>query len=306
MNRIIIVSLLILSAIGAWADKKMTISNADTGESFEVMVPDGLRIYEYNGNWLDSIPYLTEHARWGEPWAYEALADCYRYGNGGVKRSFFTSLCLFELAGKNPTDVINDIRMINNDDPYVIFSRMIDYIEIKDFKKIKCAIDTLHESGYYDADILLQYINCNGEEVRKREIIEYIIDNNTTADACIFAASVLNMCEPKDTAKIEMDWALPLLLDKIPYFYSLMGENLYADTLKSDEGEGYADNHTEEEVNRRRKAVEYLIKADEHAMLTRQGARLLYHYCTNDSSSDWINLPEEDLYRVQQIARISE
>ena len=43
----------------------MTIRNADTGESFEVSVPDGLkiRIDEYNSNWLDSIPYLVEHAR---------------------------------------------------------------------------------------------------------------------------------------------------------------------------------------------------------------------------------------------------
>lgn len=77
MNRIIIVSFLFLSTIVAFADEKMAIRNSDTGESFEVMVPDGLRIYEYNSNWLDSIPYLIEHARWGEPWAYEALGDCY-------------------------------------------------------------------------------------------------------------------------------------------------------------------------------------------------------------------------------------
>ena len=77
-----------LSSFAAMADKKMIIRNADTGESFEVMVPDVLRSYEYNGNWLDSIPYLVEHARNGEPWAYEALAECHRYGKGGVKRSF--------------------------------------------------------------------------------------------------------------------------------------------------------------------------------------------------------------------------
>lgn len=41
MNRIIIVSFLFLSTIVAFADEKMTIRNSDTGESFEVMVPDG-------------------------------------------------------------------------------------------------------------------------------------------------------------------------------------------------------------------------------------------------------------------------
>ena len=69
------------------ADKKMTVRNADTGEPFEVSVPDGLKTYEYNSNWLDSVPYLVVRARYGEPWAYEALGDCYRYGKGGVEQS---------------------------------------------------------------------------------------------------------------------------------------------------------------------------------------------------------------------------
>lgn len=109
MNRIIIVSFLILSAISALADKKMTIYNADTRESFDVTVPDGLRIYEYNGNWLDSIPYLTEHACWGEPWAYEALAECHRYGKGGLKKSILNALFYYDLAGKNIEDCMVEI-----------------------------------------------------------------------------------------------------------------------------------------------------------------------------------------------------
>lgn len=40
MNRIIIISFLFLSAIVAFADKKMTIRNSDSGESFEITVPD--------------------------------------------------------------------------------------------------------------------------------------------------------------------------------------------------------------------------------------------------------------------------
>lgn len=81
--------------LSVFADKKMTIRNSDTGESFEVTVPDGLRIYEYNSNWLDSIPYLMEHTRYGEPWAFEALGDCYRYGKGGMTRSFINAIMAF-------------------------------------------------------------------------------------------------------------------------------------------------------------------------------------------------------------------
>ena len=75
--RICIVLLTLMSALFSFADKKMTIRNIDTGESFEISVPHGLkiRIQEYNSDWLDSIPYLVEHARWKEPWTYEAIAE---------------------------------------------------------------------------------------------------------------------------------------------------------------------------------------------------------------------------------------
>lgn len=53
-------------------------------------------------------------------------------------------------------------------------------------------------------------------------MIEYIIDKNTGADACAFAAGGFMISEHNDTAKIEMDWALPLLLEMIasPLLYS--------------------------------------------------------------------------------------
>lgn len=136
MNRLFIIAVLLLSTFAVMADKKMTIQNADRGESFEVMVPDGLRIYEYNGNWLDSIPYLVEHARYGEPWAYEALAECHRHGKGGVKRSLINALFYYDLSGKNVEDCMAEIAQANHDDPIAVFSRLVDYIENKDFDHI--------------------------------------------------------------------------------------------------------------------------------------------------------------------------
>ncbi|MCM1141565.1 MAG: hypothetical protein NC453_23585 [Muribaculum sp.] len=89
---------LLLTSLISYAEEKMTIINSDTGESFEVSVPAGMRIYEYNSNRLDSIPYLVERARYGEPWAYETLGDCYRYGKCGVERSILKALTFYDLA----------------------------------------------------------------------------------------------------------------------------------------------------------------------------------------------------------------
>lgn len=107
-TRNFILLLVLLSALTSFADKKMTICNDDTGESFEVSVPDGLKIYEYNSNWLDSVPYLVEHARWKKPWAYEALAECYRYGKGGVEKSMFNAIMSYEEAGMSATKVAEE------------------------------------------------------------------------------------------------------------------------------------------------------------------------------------------------------
>lgn len=73
----------ILSSFTSFSDRRMSVENIESGEAFEVTVPDGLKITHYNSNWLDSVPYLIEHARWHEPWAYNALAECYSYGKGG-------------------------------------------------------------------------------------------------------------------------------------------------------------------------------------------------------------------------------
>lgn len=107
-TRVFILFLVLLPALNSFADKKMTIRNADTEEFFEVSVPDGMNIYEYNSNWLDSIPYLVEHARWTEPWAYKSLAECYRYGRGGIEKSMFNAIMSYENAGMSATKVAEE------------------------------------------------------------------------------------------------------------------------------------------------------------------------------------------------------
>lgn len=288
--------------MAAYADRKMTIRNSDSGESFEVTVPDGLRIYEYNSNWLDSIPYLMEHARNGEPWAHDALGDCYRIGKGGVTRSFINAIMAYDFAGKDISGFIATIRQNNEDEPMAVFTRLIDYVENMDYDRIVCAIDTLNESGYHSADILREYVSRRNDGIKKSEVIEYLANPGTDADACLFAAVGYTLCELKDTAEIDVSWIKPLILDKIPFFYSEIGVRKYEDTIKADTAVGYAEDATERDVNDRKKAVEYLLKADEHALLFNKAARWLYHYCTQDSSSDWVNLSEEDLCRIGIIA----
>ena len=306
MNRIIIVSFLFLSAIVAFAEEKMTICNSDTGESFEVMVPDGLRIYEYNSNWLDSIPYLIEHARWGEPWAYEALGDCYRDGKGGVKMSIVKALGYYDLAGMDIDAIISGIAEIDHDSPFAVMPRFINYLEDRNYDKVLCALDTLNEYDYHSADILRSYIHRKTEKVALSEILEYITSKDTDADAAFFAAGGASICLKLDTIKTDISSFIPVLLNKIPFLYSQFGERKYKKTIKAETPDGYAEDATIQDVEDRKKAVEYLLKADELGVLSKEAARLIIDYCTNDSTSDWVMMSEEDWMRIEQIANIRE
>lgn len=100
--RITFILLGVLSTMLMFADKKLTVRNSDTGESFEVTLPDGLKNYQINSYWLDSIPYLQEHARHNESWAYKAIGDCFRNGKGVGILSKENMLIVLDFCMENP------------------------------------------------------------------------------------------------------------------------------------------------------------------------------------------------------------
>lgn len=216
MNRIFIFAALLLSAMTVMADKKMRIRNADTGESFEMTVPDGFKMYSYNGNWLDSIPYLVEHARYGEPWAYEALAECHRHGKGGLKRSFLNTLFYYELAGKGIEDSFKEIEQSNHDDPVAVFARVINYLENDEIDHVLCAIDTLHNFDYHSADILSKYIRKEGK-TELEDVLKYATDPDTDPDASVFTIVGYALSNKNDSTKVDISWSRSLFMDKIPF-----------------------------------------------------------------------------------------
>ena len=72
MNRVIIIALVLLSVISAMADNNTTIRNYTS--------------------------WNMGHARWSEPWACEALAECHCHSKGGLKRSILNASFYYDLA----------------------------------------------------------------------------------------------------------------------------------------------------------------------------------------------------------------
>lgn len=254
---------------------------------------------------LDSVPYLTEHARQGEKWAYEALAECHRYGKGGLKRSFINALAYYNLAGRDVEDYMTKVAQKDPDDPFGMFMRIPDYIESQKLDCISGAVDALSRVGYHSADILVKEMDCRGK-MKLEDVLEYATDPDTDPDAALFASLGYVAFNANDSVKIKLAEVIPSILGKIPYLYSVWGADRYQGTIKSDSPDGYAEDSRAEDSEVRRKAVEFFLKADEHGALTKYGARLLYHYCTSDPTSGWVNLTEDDYHRLKQIGGISE
>lgn len=308
MYRVIFASLLLAVLPQAQADKKLTVSNASGDEAFEVAVPDGVKVYEYNANWLDSIPYLTEHARHGEPWAYEALARCHRFGKGGRERSMLNALAYYDLAGINADSLRAEIEKADHDDPLALFCRLMGYLERADKDRIISVVDTLNSAGYHSADILCRYIHAGAEKMTPADVMAYATDPDTDPDAAFLACTAYKLQPDNDDNddKADNSWAQFLVMDKIPYLYTVFGTEIYEKTVRPESAGGHAGDTTAENHDLRHKAVEFLLKADGQGALSKDGARLLYHYCTTDPMSQWVNMSADDLARIRQLAGIPE
>lgn len=79
----------------AYAQQRLIVRNSETGESFEVEIPDGLTVTA--DGWTDSVEVYREHARQGDVEAYRKLARCYEDGIG-VEANFVNMMYFYGQA----------------------------------------------------------------------------------------------------------------------------------------------------------------------------------------------------------------
>lgn len=269
------------------------------------MTAQSTGVSAHDSSMLDSIPFLSEQARHGEPWAYEALAECHRHGRGGVTRSVINAICNYELAGKNIRSYVAEIEKDDPADPIVIFSHIIDYLGTENHARIFAAIDTLHMAGYRSADVLAEYLRRE-ESVPLEEVMEYIADSGTDTDAAAFACIGYSVRHTNDSTHTDMSSIATMMMDRIPYLYSLAGKKKYNGAVESDSIGGFSCIYSPQAITDRREAAVYFLKADRSGALSQEAARMLYHYCTCDSTSAWVGIHDADLLRIKRLADISE
>lgn len=294
-TRVFIFFFVLLSALNSFADKKMTIRNADTEESFEVSVPDGMNIYEYNSNWLDSIPYLVEHARWTEPWAYKSLAECYRYGRGGIEKSMFNAIMSYENAGMSATKVAEEAFESDPSDELGLINHLMEGVSKKSLteEQVVSMIDNMLTPIPSWASLLKDIMQYSSDD--RISFIKSQLSNESTPDEVLVGFGCLAMYDTeafnKMFAGVTDDYMRNIRVygEKLPPIYDVAGERLWRKYL-NENGEEYMIN-----------ALECMYRADQAGFLSKGNMTRVLTYCEQYGKNKHILFSDEDLARFDKI-----
>lgn len=265
--------LFMVAILASCSDMQLAESIADVKES---------EMVKENANGSAEINALVERARWGDGQAYLQLADCYRDGIG-VKKNFLRMLAMVEQARDH--GVIHSekeyMTQIPDDNDIKRFFNLMDksssqLIEEKD--SIMAQLATIESP---DAHALFGVLCVeSGDSVRGFEIIRDASERGSDFAALLNALPDWKGNIQPDKMKLEQ------LAERIPLAYNLLGKL----SLKPDEN-GIIDE---------RKVAYYYMKADEHALLSRRGARWLLAYHKDVGIP---GLTESDVNRLEAFIR---
>lgn len=298
-NRIFLFLLALIPAVYTLADEKITFRNIDTGESFEVSVPDGLKIsiQEYNSDWLDSIPYLVEHAKWKESWAFEALADCYRYGKGGVDKSMFNAIMCYEEAGKSARDMADEAYENDPTDEFGLLNHLMEGLDKKQLSEedTRLLIDGL-TTQKPDWIVFLRDILGQKIEARKEFIFSRLKPDSSSDEFLIgFACLAMDDRHIFDKTFVNVSDGymrkVRIIGKKLPPIFDVIAEKLWRK---------YEEN-TEDKGKYLSAALECMYHADKGGFLSKHNMTAILTFCEKNGIDDRIPFSEEDLARFDAI-----
>lgn len=230
----------------------------------------------------DSIMSLLYQARWGDGSAYLKLADCYRDGIG-VKKDFLGMITMAHMAEWRGA-----------------INRMDDYIyglpEGHEYKTLFLLLDD-YKSYIQEGTDSVEHMLCNNDSPEAKTLLGIItIDKgdtisgiNMVKDAaeqgCSLAELLLTIPEWKGRLRADAT-NLAIIAHRVPLANLILGDLYYEPD--------------ENGKSNKQLAVEYYMKAEEHAVLGRHGAERVLDYYRNGGN---IQLTEDDIKRLELIVQ---
>lgn len=230
----------------------------------------------------DSVVSLFNHARWGDGSAYLKLADCYRDGFG-VKKDLLGMFTMAEMAKTRG--------VIQNVEEYVC--------NLPDGNEFKSLVKLIYNCKFYNqesTDSVMQSLRENSTPDAQTFLGLVMMDQSDTLTAknlineaanqdCSLAKLLLTIPNWKGVVRPDSK-KLAVIAEQIPLAYCILGNFYY----EPDEN-----GNTDKQL-----AVEYYMKAEEHAVLGRHGAERVLDYYRNGGN---VQLTEDDIKRLKLIVQ---
>ena len=230
----------------------------------------------------DSVMSLLYQARWGDGSAYLKLADCYRDGIG-VKKDFFGMITMAHMAEWRGA--------INCMDDYIY-----GLPDGHEYKALFLLMDG-YKSYIQEGRDSVEHVLCNNASPEAKTLLGIItIDKGDTISGMNMVKDAAEQgCSLAELLLTIPDWEgrlradatkLGIIAHRVPLAYLILGDLYYEpdDNGKSNE----------------QLAVEYYMKAEEHAVLDRHGAERVLDYYRNGGN---VQLAEDDIKRLELIVQ---
>lgn len=200
------------------------------------------------------IEMLIQQARQGKTEAYDALAVCYRDGDG-VRQSLFNMMTMYSLScKKSGKNLENVIRSLGENNPLCLLIDVLDHSHVEDIPQesvVKLREVSPADAMIYDAFYALK---CKNDTVASEDLLKEAAKQGSDL-ACVIQLALYQHLGYND----KYEYYLHEYADRYPVVNVLLGD-LYMKDI-SDEN--------------LQKAVMCYTAADRYGMLTAGGARRL-------------------------------
>lgn len=230
----------------------------------------------------DSIKSLLYQARWGDGSAYLKLADCYRDGIG-VKKDFFGMITMAHMAEwRGATNRIDDyIYGLPDGHEYKTLFLLMDGYKSYIQEGTDSVEHVLSNNGSPEAKTLLGIITIDkGDTISGMNMVK-----DAAEQGCSLAELLLTIPDWKGRLRADVT-KLGIIAHRVPLAYLILGDLYYE---PDDNGK-----------SNKQLAVEYYMKAEEHAVLDRHGAERVLDYYRNGGN---VQLTEDDIKRLELIVQ---
>lgn len=230
----------------------------------------------------DSIKSLLYQARWGDGSAYLKLADCYRDGIG-VKKDFFGMITMAHMAEwRGAINRMDDyIYGLPDGHEYKTLFLLMDGYKSYIQEGTDSVEHVLSNNGSPEAKTLLGIITLDkGDTISGMNMVK-----DAAEQGCSLAELLLTIPDWKGRLRADAT-KLGIIAHRVPLAYLILGDLYYE---PDDNGK-----------SNKQLAVEYYMKAEEHAVLDRHGAERVLDYYRNGGI---VQLTEDDIKRLELIVQ---